>query len=217
MGAAKISTKTFLIAVFSLVIIESAAAWIVGRNGSVALTYLGGVRLVEALTLILIAKYSNGGLTSLGLNRQQLTTGIKIGIKWSLVFAAAALIGFAALFILFEHSPFDLIKIRLPQPWRELLLFFVVGGIIGPITEEIVFRGVLFGYLAQWGVAAAILLSSLIFVFFHGQGGPIQAVGGVVFALAYHFSQSLTAPIIIHCLGNTALFSISLLSRYIFL
>jgi membrane protease YdiL (CAAX protease family) len=83
------------------------------------------------------------------------------------------------------------------------------------VTEEIFFRGILYGFFKRWGKWTAIVLSSLIFVLFHPLNGfPLpQAVGGVVFALAFSTSQSLLAPITIHVLGNLALFALSLFSQ----
>jgi membrane protease YdiL (CAAX protease family) len=83
------------------------------------------------------------------------------------------------------------------------------------VAEEVFFRGILYGFLKRWGKWTAVVLSSLIFVLFHRfDGFPLpQAVGGVVFALAYDAGQSLLAPITIHVLGNLALFSLSLASR----
>jgi len=39
-----------------------------------------------------------------------------------------------------------------------------------------------------------------------------QVVGGLVFAVAYEIEESLMVPIIIHVLGNLAIFTLSLMS-----
>jgi hypothetical protein len=39
-----------------------------------------------------------------------------------------------------------------------------------------------------------------------------QAVGGILFAVAYEVERSLLVPITIHVLGNLAIFSLSLFS-----
>jgi membrane protease YdiL (CAAX protease family) len=88
-----------------------------------------------------------------------------------------------------------------------------VGSVIGPIAEEIFFRGVIYGFFRQWGAVIAIIFSTLIFVFTHPIGGSIpvtQFVGGIVFAIAYEKEQNLMVPITIHCLGNLAIFSLSI-------
>jgi hypothetical protein len=62
-------------------------------------------------------------------------------------------------------------------------------------------------------VVVAVILSTLLFVLPHAiqQRSPItQVVGGIVFAVAYEVEDSLMVPIIIHVLGNMAIFLISL-------
>ena len=73
----------------------------------------------------------------------------------------------------------------------------------------------LYGFFRRWGVVVAIVVSTGVFVLAHpiSQGFPIpQAVGGIVFALAYEIEGSLMTPIVIHVLGNLALFTLSLMS-----
>jgi len=89
-----------------------------------------------------------------------------------------------------------------------------VGGVIAPIAEEVFFRGILYGFFRRWGVSVAIVLSTFIFVLPHlgSSGLPIiQIIGGVLFALVYETEKNLMVPIMIHALGNMAIFSFSLL------
>ena len=111
-------------------------------------------------------------------------------------------------------NPLTLIRIRLPRQTVDLLLFFIVGGIVGPVAEELFFRGILYGFLRRWGVILALILSTLIFVLCHpiSHGIPVtRLVGGLVFALAYEIGDSLIVPITIHGLGNLAIFTLSLM------
>ena len=86
-----------------------------------------------------------------------------------------------------------------------------MGGIVAPVAEEIFFRGLIFGYLRRWGIPAAILISTALFAAFHLPAVPVtQIVGGAVFAIAYHTGRSLMVPIVIHTLGNLAIFTLSL-------
>jgi membrane protease YdiL (CAAX protease family) len=56
-----------------------------------------------------------------------------------------------------------------------------------------------------------VLFSTAVFAAFHLPGIPVtQIVGGIVFAVAYHTGKSLMVPIVIHVLGNLAIFSLSL-------
>lgn len=212
MGTTPIQTKTLLTAVAAIVVLETAAALIAKAKGVFPIEHLGLLRIIQSIVLILIVLYQNKEIGAIGLNCNRLKSGLKTGIIWSLTFAVIASIGILVLFIA-NADPLNLIRVHLPKIPRDLIFFFLIGGIIAPISEEIFFRGIIFGYLSQWNTTNAVVISSLIFLFFHPQGDLIQAVGGVVFALAYHFSNSLLAPIIIHSLGNLALFSISLISH----
>jgi membrane protease YdiL (CAAX protease family) len=209
MGA--IQTKIFLKALLALVVFETAAILTAKVRGSFPIEHLGLLRIVESIVLILIVRLQKEGLGIIGLDSRRLISGFKTGVIWSLIFAVTAALGFLILFF-FKLNPFNSIRVPLPQTPRDLMIFFLVGGVIAPISEEIFFRGILFSYLSKWGLLKAVIISTLIFVFFHPQAGLTQAVGGVVFALSYYFGHSLLAPIIIHSLGNLALFSISLLT-----
>ena len=116
----------------------------------------------------------------------------------------------------FYFARIDLLRFfqtRLPEKASEIALFFIVGGVIGPIAEELFFRGILYSFLRRWGVLAALLISTTVFVFAHPFFPKIpitQIVGGIVFALAYETEKNLMAPIVIHVLGNMAIFTLSL-------
>ena len=89
----------------------------------------------------------------------------------------------------------------------------MVGGIISPVAEEIFFRGMLYGYFRRWGIWAALLLSTVVFVMAHAifHRVPLpQIVGGILFALAYEKEKNLMVPMTIHVLGNLAIFAIAL-------
>jgi len=58
-----------------------------------------------------------------------------------------------------------------------------------------------------------VSLSTLIFVLIHPAGRHIpitQAIGGVLFALSYEIEKSLVPPMVIHMLGNLAIFGIGM-------
>jgi membrane protease YdiL (CAAX protease family) len=107
-----------------------------------------------------------------------------------------------------------LFRMQLPAVSNRLVVFFLVGVLIGPIAEEIFFRGILYGFIRRWGVPTAIVLSTLLFVLPHTSGSIIpvaQLIGGVLFAVAYESEKNLLVPMIIHCLGNLAIFTLALI------
>lgn len=92
--------------------------------------------------------------------------------------------------------------------WQGLLGLLVMAGVVAPIVEEIVFRGVFYAWLrARWGVAVGAFVSALAFALAHGIPILIPALlaQGVILALVYERSGSLWAPIIIHGVFNAVM------------
>ncbi|MBQ4425733.1 MAG: CPBP family intramembrane metalloprotease [Lachnospiraceae bacterium] len=87
------------------------------------------------------------------------------------------------------------------QLWLEILCV----GILTPIVEELIFRGLVYRRL-RWmtGVRFAIFLSALYFGFFHGnwlQGIYAFAIG-LLLAYSYEKYHTILAPITIHIGAN---------------
>ncbi len=205
---------TTLIATTALFVLTyGAAGWATRQlNGSYAVLGLALLMLIAAITTLIIR--IEGGLAAVGWAPGTWSDGLKKGAQWSLGFALAAGIGMA-LFIGAGKNPIAMMRFPLPANPVELMLFFVVGGLIAPIAEELCFRGVLYTYFRRWGVVIALIASTAIFVALHAvKGIPLtQMVGGIVFAIAYETSSNLTVPITIHTLGNLAIFTLSMLSH----
>jgi uncharacterized protein len=175
---------------------------------------LGILRLIQSIVLLALVHLSDGDVDwhVIGLGRGTRARGWRWGLMGAALFALAALGGGTALYLL-GMNPLRLIHTPLPAATGQKALFFIVGGCIAPITEEVFFRGYLYTYCRRWGVLAALALSTAVFVALHLPTGlPItQLVGGVVFALAYEYSESLIAAFLIHSLGNLAIFCLSLI------
>jgi membrane protease YdiL (CAAX protease family) len=210
--AKRIKIKTLLICLAAIFFVE-AARWLVGsRHLWDPMIGLGTARLVETILILLVVLLWGKGLPSIGLAPSKIFPGIIKGLTWSVGFGVVALLGFFILTIL-GHDPLPLIKTPLPRRENDILLFFLVGGIVAPVAEEVLFRGIFYGFFRRWGVVVALVLSTSLFVLPHlgSHGLPItQIVGGVLFATAYEIEGSLMTPITIHSLGNTAIFTISL-------
>ncbi|WP_085902121.1 CPBP family intramembrane glutamic endopeptidase [Kiloniella majae] len=85
--------------------------------------------------------------------------------------------------------------------WHSYILTMIATGIIAPFAEEIVFRGVILGWLDQkLGKYLAILISSFLFGSTHGIPTLIPAltVAGIAFSLIVYKSQSLWPAIVLH-------------------
>lgn len=84
----------------------------------------------------------------------------------------------------------------------------LLGGVLVPLTEEIVFRGVLYGWLRKhMGVPLALLVSAVAFGSIHSGVATAVAAGimGLILAVSYEYSKSLWVPVVLHALNNTVL------------
>ncbi len=90
--------------------------------------------------------------------------------------------------------------------WTGVTGMVIAVGLVGPVAEEAVFRGLLYGWLRQRrGTATSVVASALVFALLHGIPSlmPALLVVGVMLALVYEWSRSLWAPIVMHCTFNT--------------
>jgi len=96
-----------------------------------------------------------------------------------------------------------------------LLALGVLGVFVAPVTEELLFRGAIFGSLrAKLGPRSAALLSSVLFAAVHMSWTALVPlfVLAIVLCWVYERSGSLVAPIAVHMLNNaTSLLPIFLL------
>ena len=84
--------------------------------------------------------------------------------------------------------------------------FIVLAVVIAPISEELLFRGILLPALGRrWGVGAAIAISSVLFALLHFHVPSLVPllVLSVALSLAYIYTESIVAPIVMHMLFNS--------------
>jgi membrane protease YdiL (CAAX protease family) len=152
------------------------------------------------------------GPGSVGLSRNNLATGFKNGLAWSVVFGLCALLLLGVLYFS-GRSIMKLFLSPVEKTAFSVFLLYIVGGLISPVAEEIFFRGIIYGYLRRWGAILAILGSATFFSMAHlltSGVTAVQIIGGLVFAVAYEREKNLLVPITIHVLGNTAIFTLSI-------
>lgn len=171
---------------------------------------LSVIRSAQTACLLLLLMLTPGGLEFAGLSNKNAFTGLKTGLIISFLFGLAVLI-IGCILYLTGIPPLSFIYSPLPRDNR--ILFFLCGGLISPIGEELFFRGIVYSFLRQWGIHTALVFTTAVFALFHLPNGglPIfQLAGGLIFALSFEISKSLVTPMVIHILGNLALFSIAL-------
>jgi len=209
-----IQIKTAASALFAILAVECLAVW-VSQTRLNNLIIIGIARCLEAgLLLCSVYLFETNGSKAIGLPGAPIQPAILRGVLWSLGFGLVVVVAALVLYLA-GINPLRLISAQLPQSMLALAAFFLVGGVISPVAEEMFFRGVLFGYLRRWGAWLAVGGSTLLFVLAHapGRGVPLpQLVGGLLFALTYEKEKNLLVPITIHILGNLAIFTISILN-----
>ncbi len=114
-----------------------------------------------------------------------------------------------------SDNPYRDLSQSLGFHWKKIinlsfLLSVIADCIIGPIYEEMFFRGVLLRRLhTKLSYPAAAVLSSLLFGLYHVS--PVNMIyaflGGLLFSWILYRTKSLRAAMITHCAGN---FSVSL-------
>lgn len=112
--------------------------------------------------------------------------------------------GFLSLIELYKYSPAfqEISDIQFDIPvWLGILSY----GILAPLGEEVVFRGVIYGQLKKVSnVPTAIVVSGLTFGLFHGN--LVQAVYasviGFLLALVYELYDSILAAMVFHGIAN---------------
>ena len=158
------------------------------------------------------------GLLLLGCKRNQFSLVEDIGIRPPRIFATAAFLIFWVCLIAAEEYATSSIPDSHAKQWPDypahiVALRILAIGVLGPIAEELGFRGLLMAWLrrTRLGVAGAIVISAALWSVIHLQYSPallmLIFMDGIVLGLARHYSGSLLLPIVMHVGGN--LFSIS--------
>jgi len=210
MAPRTVTLNTVVMTLSAVIMVEILAVLLILYMGLPSLAVTGAARLIQTALIFWIVFKFEQGFAGIGLDKRDWISGLKYGLIWSAGFGLAAALGFG-LFHLFGYNALLWIRTPLPAGY-ERGLFFLIAGLIAPISEEIFFRGILYGYLRRWGIVLALIVTTVIFVMLHAvQGFPLaQLVGGIVFALAYEASGKLLVPITIHVLGNLAIFTLNL-------
>lgn len=80
----------------------------------------------------------------------------------------------------------------------------LVVGLVGPVLEELFFRGFLYRQLARYNWVFAAVVSGVLFGLIHlniGQG-VFACVFGLILAWSYHRTGSLVTPVFLHIANN---------------
>lgn len=94
--------------------------------------------------------------------------------------------------------------------WFPLGLFFY--GIITPISEELLFRGILYNCQRRYmKLSGAMVITSALFAMYHGNSvqGIYAFLMGCLMVYAYEYFGDFKMPVAVHILANLLVYSVS--------
>ena len=128
-------------------------------------------------------------------------------IQWIIVIVAAAGLNilFSAL-MSFLVSDYGITSESQDALLSSRMLFQILGmGIAVPVTEELIFRGLVYRKLERYvSVKKAVLLGAAIFAVYHGNLLQILFAFpmGIILNLLYHRFEDLRVPVLFHAVSN---------------
>lgn len=182
-----------------------------GDTGTARIAYLAAIVDLVAIAAIAMVASRRGArqfLRDLGLHRSPLRD-----ISTPVIAAGATIAGLVAYGLAVDALGLEFFETGDPAPATvlrdnlALALFAVVTLVLAPVAEEVLFRGLVFGGLLQFGLLPAMAGSSLLFAAWHLSLALLPLLGvGAVLSWLYHRSASLWQPITFHAIFNTVAF-----------
>lgn len=175
--------------------------------------------IVTVWVVALVARFKKASLSSLGLTRENFFKNVRTGFfsYWGMVpILLALLFSTAVLAKTFSYEPpvQAVVEIYLKKSTEHFMLFFTLFvAVLGPIFEEIFFRG--FAYTAlrsRFGVASAMVMTALVFSALHMNLTAFLPIFflGLFLAYLYERSGSLVPSMTAHVLHNVIMVGLTL-------
>lgn len=143
---------------------------------------------------------------------------------------ALPVVGVSLLSLYALHAPLSWLAPEFLAGWKELtsfeilftegrgymaanLIYFLMIVVVAPITEELLFRGLLFSrWSRKWGPRAGAVLTGVAFALLHGE--PLGAfVFSILMTELYARSRSLVLPMVVHGVHNLLVWLTELLAQ----
>ena len=185
-----------------------------------------GMVLVDGFVVLAILAFASAkhrsALGAFGITPAQFRPALSAGIRAYVVALPVIVVVFCLV-----QTVFKLWDVKMPaEPIQELLfdeprtsvflLTAFLACIVGPIAEELFFRGVLYPAIrGRTSPAVGIVASAAVFSLFHTSLlGFIPILGlGCLLAYLYERTGSLLSPLLVHILHNTLLMSLAAIVR----
>ncbi len=130
---------------------------------------------------------------------------------WLLLF-----VGLFAWIVLFGQPEMDRTSFEpfvRSRKWLILIIYGALIVVIGPMAEEVLFRGMIYNALRRrLPILAAAIIQAIAFGALHQYGAMQAGVAGFLgfcLALVYEWRRSLVTPIIMHGLHNAAVLALA--------
>jgi membrane protease YdiL (CAAX protease family) len=139
-------------------------------------------------------------------SREDFKIGLKFGLIGLVLTTIAAMVWTRIVGEQNATSAFSALVDGHSLPISAAIVMFLYAWLIGPLCEEIIFRGLLWGALErlQWGRWAVFVLSTVVFAVSHLE--PLRTslliVIGIPIGLARLFSGRLGASVVAHQVNN---------------
>lgn len=106
-------------------------------------------------------------------------------------------------------EPVSTVPFEITRDPLTLSIGAAVALVGAPVTEELFFRGLVFGGLTRWGFWPAAAISGTLFSLVHFDPGSIVPFFAIALILAwlYHRSRTLWHPILFHLVFNAVSFA----------
>lgn len=211
----QVGVRLFVAAAAAVVALEMGAAALPTPAGAVEALWLKIIllRVLEIAAILGLARFFPPGLSALGIRRGLFWRGVWRGILWGLCFLGFVVVVGAALIYIAKIPVMKMLSGGLPRSHDKFFVFsyLFAGTVVAGISEEILFRGLLFGFLRRWGFPLALIASTALFAFSHGAAPYTQVVGGLLFASAYEKEKNLLTPMTLHAGGNFLLYALPMI------
>lgn len=96
--------------------------------------------------------------------------------------------------------------VRDAKSWRHLIIIFLAGSILAPVSEEIFFRGFVYPVLRlKFGYLLGLIVSGIFFGVMHFDLFRVipLSFGGMGLAWLYEKTNSLVTPMVAHAVWNS--------------
>ncbi|MBD5492601.1 MAG: CPBP family intramembrane metalloprotease [Lachnospiraceae bacterium] len=146
-------------------------------------------------------------------DRQELNKQVK-DISATILLAFSASLGLNILLTLtgFADSSHTYQEVADRQYGVAFGIGIVLYGLVSPLAEEVVFRGVIYNRLRRfYGPVIGVVVSAIFFGAFHGNlvQGVYGACMGMLIAYVYERQGSFFFPVLFHAVANLAVYSIA--------